>query len=211
MHFDKHIKDNNAKLVSELTEAFANKEVTITNNLDQVALNIKPVDLLDVMHELKENKELQFLQLVDVTAVDYPQREERFDVIYMLLSHRKNQRILLKTKLKDGEAIDTAVDLYPSADWHERETYDMFGIVFDNHPNLKRILTDYEFEGHPLRKDFPVYGHKDMFYDEDVQDCVYKEVELPEDTRFYDTQSKWDQLNDNFDLAEFDKPKRGDK
>lgn len=211
MHFDKHIKDNNAQLISYLNDALIGKNVVITNNLNQVVINIDAADLLDIMHELKEGKELQFLQLLDVTAVDYPNRDKRFDVVYMLLSHRKNNRIIVKTQVKDGEKLPSMVELFASADWHEREAYDMFGIIFTGHPNLKRILTDYGFKDHPLRKDFPVYGKADMFYDEELQDCVYKDVDLPADTRFYDTQSKWNQLNDNFDLAEFDKPKKGTK
>lgn len=206
MHFDKHIKDNNSKIIAELSEALPN--INITNNLKQITLHIELAQLEKTMHELKENKELQFMQLVDVTAVDYPERNKRFDLIYMLLSHRKNERVLIKLQIAENEKAPSVVDIFPSADWHEREVYDMFGIIFTDHPNLKRILTDYDFTDHPLRKDFPVYGNKDMFYDEDLQDCVYKDVDLPEDTRFYDTSSKWNQLNDNFDLAEFSKPKK---
>ncbi|HAG52157.1 MAG TPA: NADH-quinone oxidoreductase subunit C [Alphaproteobacteria bacterium] len=206
MHFDKHIKDNNKKILEHLTEAFENEQVKISNELNQIQLHVSIVDILDILHELKENKDLQFMQLVDVTAVDYPNREKRFDLVYMLLSHRKNARIIVKAQISENENVQSVVEMFKSADWHEREVYDMFGIIFEGHPNLKRILTDYDFEGHPLRKDFPIFGKKDMFYDEDVQDCVYKDVDLPEDTRFYDTQSKWNQLNNNFDLAEEDKP-----
>jgi NADH-quinone oxidoreductase subunit C len=206
MHFDKHITDGNAKLLETLNTAFENAQVEITHKFNQVTLEVSIVDMLDVLHELKENKDLQFMQLVDVTAVDYPNRDKRFDLVYMLLSHRKNYRVVVKAQISENENVQSVVDMFAAADWHEREVYDMFGIVFEGHPNLKRILTDYEFEGHPLRKDFPVFGKKDMFYDDDAQDCVYKDVELPEDTRFYDTQSKWSDLNNNFDLAEKDKP-----
>lgn len=206
VHFDKHIKDNNKKLIETVTNVLKDNKVTITNYFSQVVVHAQKQDLLEILHKLKEYKDLQFMQLVDVTAVDYPNREKRFDVVYMLLSHRKNERITVKVQLKDKESIDSVTEVFISADWHEREVYDMFGIVFDNHPNLKRILTDYEFEGSPLRKDFPVYGKKDMFYDEELKQCIYKDVELPEETRFYDTASKWQGLNDNFDLAEEDKP-----
>lgn len=206
IHFDKHITDNNSKILEVLTTAFENQQVEITNKFNQITLNISIVDLIDILHELKENKELQFMQLVDVTAVDYPNRGKRFDLVYMLLSHRKNARVVVKTQITDNENVPSVVEMFKSADWHEREVYDMFGIIFEDHPNLKRILTDYDFEGHPLRKDFPIFGEKDMFYDEETQDCIYKDVDLPEDTRFYDTQSKWNQLNNNFDLSDNDKP-----
>lgn len=206
IHFDKHITDNNSKILEVLTTAFENQQVEITNKFNQITLNISIVDLIDILHELKENKELQFMQLVDVTAVDYPNRGKRFDLVYMLLSHRKNARVVVKTQITDNENVPSVVEMFKSADWHEREVYDMFGIIFEGHPNLKRILTDYDFEGHPLRKDFPIFGEKDMFYDEKTQDCIYKDVDLPEETRFYDTQSKWNQLNNNFDLSDNDKP-----
>jgi NADH-quinone oxidoreductase subunit C len=206
MHFDKHIKDENSKLIANLQKALEDIQVKITNEYNSVVLHVSVVDLSSIFHKLKENKDLQFMQLVDVTAVDYPNREKRFDVVYMLLSHRKNARVIVKTQISENENMQSVVELFPAADWHEREVYDMFGIIFENHPNLKRILTDYDFEGHPLRKDFPVFGKKDIFYDEELKDCVYRDVELPEETRFYETQTKWTQLNDNFDLAEFDKP-----
>ncbi|PPR08780.1 MAG: NADH-quinone oxidoreductase chain 5 [Proteobacteria bacterium] len=206
IHFDKHITDNNAKMIESITNVLQDHQVKITNEFNQIVLHVSIVDIIDILHKLKEHKELQFMQLVDVTAVDYPERDKRFDLVYMLLSHRKNARVIVKAQISENEHVQSVLDMFKSADWHEREVYDMFGIVFEGHPNLKRILTDYEFEGHPLRKDFPIYGKKDMFYDEDLKECVYKEVELPEDTRFYDTQSKWTGLNNNLDLAEEDKP-----
>ena len=131
-----------------------------------VEINIKKNDILKILQELKENKNLQYDQLIDLTAIDYPSRENRFEIIYILLSMTHNKRILVKTSLKENENIDSVFTIHRAADWYERECYDLFGVRFLNHPDLRRIMTDYNFEGHPLRKDFPLTGHTEVRYDD---------------------------------------------
>ncbi|PPR49743.1 MAG: hypothetical protein CFH14_00993, partial [Alphaproteobacteria bacterium MarineAlpha5_Bin4] len=138
------------------------------------------------------NSDLLFDQLIDITAVDYPSNELRFELIYIFLSMKKNKRIVLKTLIREDSGIETITPIYKSADWYERECYDLFGIKFFNHPDLRRIMTDYNFEGYPLRKDFPLTGHSEVRYDEFEKKIIYEEVKLTQEFRDFDNVSPWE-------------------
>jgi NADH-quinone oxidoreductase subunit C len=148
--------------------------------------------VLDVLTHLRDDPACLFNCFVDITATDYPSREKRFDVVYHLLSLRNNQRIRIKAALGEGEAIASAVGVFAAADWFERETYDMFGVLFSGHPDLRRILTDYGFEGHPLRKDFPMTGYVEVRYDDIEKRVVYEPVKLNQEFRQFDFLSPWE-------------------
>ena len=148
-------------------------------------------NLIENISQLKKHPELKFKQLVDILAVDYPNKEKRFEVIYLLLSHEKNLRISVKVRVRDDEKIFTLTNIFPSANWLEREVFDMNGIIFQNHPDLRRILTDYGFEGFPLRKDFPLTGYKEVRYDPEKKKVTYEPVKLQQAYRDFDFKSPW--------------------
>ncbi len=156
----------------------------------------KSDDILGVLQFLRDDRECACKQLMDITAVDYPERAERFDVVYQMLSLTQNQRIRVKTQIEEGAQIASATDLFSSAGWLEREVWDMYGIFFSNHPDLRRILTDYGFQGHPMRKDFPLTGYVELRYDEELKRVVYEPVSLTQDFRRFDFLSPWDALTD---------------
>ena len=159
---------------------------------EHLYLNIDANDLVDIMLFLKTNKDTMFRQLVDITAVDYPQNEKRFKLVYLLLSHEFNQRIHLDYNISEKEIANSVTSVFPSANWMEREVFDMYGINFKNHPDLRRILTDYGFEGHPLRKDFPITGHNEVRYDEETKKVIYEPVKLEQNYRNFDYESPWE-------------------
>ena len=148
--------------------------------------------ILDVLTHLRGDAACQFICFIDITATDYPARAKRFDVVYHLLSPRLNQRVRIKAAVGDGETIPSACTVFPAADWFERETYDMFGVLFSGHPDLRRILTDYGFEGHPLRKDFPMTGFVEVRYDDMEKRVVYEPVRLNQEFRQFDFLSPWE-------------------
>ena len=148
--------------------------------------------ILDVLKHLRDDASCLFVCFVDITATDYPEREKRFDVVYHLLSPRFNRRVRVKAAVGDGETIPSACPLWPAANWFERETYDMFGVLFAGHPDLRRILTDYGFEGHPLRKDFPMTGFVEVRYDDMEKRVVYEPVRLNQEFRQFDFLSPWE-------------------
>ncbi len=148
--------------------------------------------VLKLLTFLRDDQNCQFKQLVDVTAVDHPDREARFTVVYNLLSLRHNQRVRVKTAVAEGDTLTSVVGVFSSANWFEREVWDLFGVAFSGHPDLRRILTDYGFEGHPLRKDFPLTGHVEVRYDEDQKRVVYEPVKLTPDFRSFDFMSPWE-------------------
>ena len=148
--------------------------------------------IIKIFNQLKDITELNFNQLLDITAVDYPSREFRFDLIYILQSLTKNKKIILKTFIKENENIESITNIYKSADWYERECYDLFGIEFSNHPDLRRIMTDYNFEGYPLRKDFPLTGHTEVRYDDLEKKVIYEPVKLSQEFRNFDSESPWE-------------------
>jgi len=159
---------------------------------DEVNLVIHAPSVLKVLTFLRDDPSCLFVCPIDVTGVDYPAREKRFDVVYHLLSPHHNLRIRVKAALGEGESIDSAVALYPGLLWFEREAYDMFGIHFAGHPDLRRLLTDYGFTGHPLRKDFPMTGFVEVRYDDDKKKVVYEPVALSQDYRNFDFLSPWE-------------------
>ena len=150
------------------------------------------VFILPVLETLQQHSTTQFKMLVDLTAVDYPSRDLRFDLIYILQSLTKNKKIILKTYLKESENIESISNIHKAADWYERECYDLFGIEFINHPDLRRIMTDYNFEGYPLRKDFPLTGHTEVRYDDLEKKVIYEPVKLTQEFRNFDSESPWE-------------------
>ena len=181
------IKDSHKKI---LEEKFPN--LNIINKEVYFEIFIKKNEIFETIKKIKEDSELCFDQLTDLTAIDYPSREDRFEIIYILLSMRLNTRIIIKSSLKIDDKIESISYLYKSANWFERECYDLFGIYFLNHPDLRRIMTDYNFEGHPLRKDFPLTGHNEVRYSEDEKKVVYEPVKLEQNYRNFDYESPWE-------------------
>jgi NADH-quinone oxidoreductase subunit C len=167
--------------VISAVEAFG--ELTVTVSLD---------NLLDLMAHLKADPSTRMTSLVDITAVDHPERADRFDVVYHLLSMYTNGRIRVKAHVADTAMVPSLISVYPAANWFEREVYDLFGILFSGHPDLRRILTDYGFRGHPLRKDFPTTGYTEVRYDEVQKRVVYEPVKLVQEYRQFDFMSPWE-------------------
>ena len=161
--------------------------------------DFKKQDAVKLFTELKNNEAYSFDQLIDITAVDYPSKEKRFEMIYILLSMKKNKRIILKTFIGENEELDSIFEVFKSSNWYERECYDLFGINFNNHPDLRRIMTDYNFEGHPLRKDFPLTGHTEVRYDDLEKKVVYEPVKLTQEYRDFDYTSPWEGMSKGID------------
>ncbi|HJL58313.1 MAG: NADH-quinone oxidoreductase subunit C [Pelagibacteraceae bacterium] len=151
-------------------------------------------DIVSIIKFLNDNDKLFFKQLIDITAIDYPSRELRFEIVYLLISLKLNQRILVKTSINENDNIESISSIHKNANWYERECYDLFGINFLNHPDLRRIMTDYNFEGHPLRKDFPLTGHNEVSYSEKEKKIVYEKVKLSQEYRSFDYSSPWEGL-----------------
>jgi len=160
--------------------------------MDEMTVNARRAAVKEVITFLKNDAQCKFDSLIDICGVDYPARERRFDVVYHLLSMAHNQRIRVKVTTDEEEPVRSMAELFPNADWYEREAFDMYGIVFDQHPDLRRILTDYGFEGFPLRKDFPLSGYVEVRYDEDRKAVVYEPVNLPQEYRSFDFMSPWE-------------------
>ncbi len=151
-------------------------------------------DLFSFIKFLRDSEKLLFNQLIDITAIDYPSREFRFDIVYLLLSLTLNKRILIKTSINEIDNLESISSIHKSSNWYERECYDLFGIKFINHPDLRRIMTDYNFEGHPLRKDFPLTGHNEVRYDNSEKKVIYEKVKLSQEYRNFDYSSPWEGL-----------------
>jgi NADH-quinone oxidoreductase subunit C len=158
----------------------------------ELTLSVEPVDIVGVMNFLRRDVQCQFISIIDICGVDYPSRAKRFDVVYHLLSPRQNQRIRVKVMADEDTLVPSVTEVFPGADWFEREAYDLYGILFSGHPDLRRILTDYGFEGHPLRKDFPLTGFVQVRYDDEVKRVVYEPVELRQEFRNFDFLSPWE-------------------
>jgi NADH-quinone oxidoreductase subunit C len=153
---------------------------------------VRPADIVKAAKFLRDDSNCLFKMLIDIAGVDYPEREKRFDVVYHLLSLKKNQRVRIRAKLGEEEAISSVNAIWPAAQWFEREAYDMYGIFFSDNPDLRRILTDYGFEGHPFRKDFPLTGYIEVRYDESQKRVIYEPVELRQEFRSFDFLSPWE-------------------
>ncbi len=160
--------------------------------LGELTVIVRCEEIVPTLVALRDDKECLFEQLIDICGVDYPQRARRFDVVYHLLSPRKNRRIRVKCETDADTAVPSVVDVFPAANWYEREAYDMYGILFSGHPDLRRILTDYGFQGHPLRKDFPLTGYVEVRYDDDLKRVVYEPVKLTQEFRSFDFESPWE-------------------
>ena len=182
------ITDLEKKINSELTSKISSSMI----KHNQLYLNIDSDNLTEVLVFLKNNAFTKFKQLIDITAVDYPEENQRFRLVYLLLSHEFNTRIILSFSINENEIIPSITEIFPSANWMEREVFDMYGIKFKNHPDLRRILTDYNFEGFPLRKDFPLTGHNEVRYSEDLKKVIYEPVKLEQNYRNFDYESPWE-------------------
>ena len=158
---------------------------------NQIYIEIDKDDLIDVILFIKTNKDTKFKQLIDITVVDYPEQTQRFKVVYLLLSHEFNQRVIISYFINENEVITSLTSIFPSANWMEREVFDMYGVNFKDHPDLRRILTDYGFEGHPLRKDFPLTGHTEVRYSEEKKSVINEPVKLEQNFRNFDYESPW--------------------
>ena len=183
--------DLEKKINSELTTKI--KKTKIDHN--QVYVEIDKDSLIEVTLFLKTDKDTKFRQLIDITVVDYPEQLQRFKIVYLFLSHEFNQRIILSYFISENELISSLTSIFPSANWMEREVFDMYGVNFKDHPDLRRILTDYNFEGHPLRKDFPLTGHTEVRYSEDKKKVIYEPVKLEQNFRNFDYESPWEGTN----------------
>ena len=173
---------------SGLTTTIKKSEI----NFDQLFIDVDIENLISTILFLKTNEKCRFKQLIDITAVDYPEKEKRFKIVYLLLSHEKNLRIVINTHINEKVVVPTITKIFPSANWMEREVFDMYGISFKDHPDLRRILTDYGFEGYPLRKDFPLTGHTEVRYSEAKKKVISEPVKLDQEYRDFDFESPWE-------------------
>ena len=183
-----NLVDLEKKINSELGTKINSSEI----KHNQIYLEIDSEDLIDVVLFIKTNKDTKFRQLIDITVVDYPESPQRFKIVYLFLSHEFNQRMILSYNINEKEVISSLTSIFPSANWMEREVFDMYGVSFKDHPDLRRILTDYGFEGHPLRKDFPLTGHTEVRYNEDMKKVINEPVKLEQDYRNFDYESPWE-------------------
>ena len=166
-----------------LDTVIANDELTLIAKRDQI---------VPLLKSLRDDQRARFEVLIDLCGVDYPGRDERFDVVYHLLSPRNNQRLRVKVRTSEADPVPSVVEVFPTANWYEREAYDMYGILFSGHPDLRRLLTDYGFSGFPLRKDFPLTGHVEVRYDDEQKRVVYEPVKLMQEFRDFDFESPWE-------------------
>ena len=186
-NFDKLEKHINSELTSKVQNSI------IENG--ELLIEIDDKNLIEVVQFLKSDENLRFRQLIDIAGVDYPDQEKRFQLVYLFLSHEKNIRVKLSIRFDSKQIINSLTKIFPSANWMEREVFDMYGIKFKNHPDLRRILTDYGFKGHPLRKDFPLTGFNEVRYSEKEKKVIYEPVKLEQNYRNFDFESPWEGTN----------------
>ena len=187
--------ENLKKLEKHINSELSSKIHNSIINNDELLIEVGENDLTEVVQFIKSNEKLKFRQLIDIAGVDYPEEEKRFNLIYLFLSHENNSRLKLLVKIETSHAINSITKIFPSANWMEREVFDMYGIKFKNHPDLRRILTDYGFKGHPLRKDFPLTGFNEVRYSEKEKKVVYEPVKLEQNYRNFDFESPWEGTN----------------
>ncbi len=192
MSVDESLTDIAEHVAENLGGAIVSHEII----KDEVILTAQREDICQVLRFLRDDPECHFKMLVSICGVDYPEREKRFEVVYNLLSLTQNNRIRVKVKAGENEFVPTSTKVFSTAGWFEREAWDLFGIYFSDHSDLRRILTDYGFEGHPLRKDFPLTGHVELRYDEEQRRVVYEPVHLTQDFRTFDYLSPWEGMTD---------------
>ena len=197
----KKLQSLEKSISSELSSKIKNSSIKHLELLIEVDEN----DLIDVIQFLKSNENCKFRQLIDIAGVDYPEDEKRFELVYLFLSHEHNTRIKVLIKFQLGQIINSITKIFLSANWMEREVFDMFGIKFRNHPDLRRILTDYGFKGHPLRKDFPLTGFNEVRYSEKDKKVIYEPVKLEQNYRNFDFESPWEGTNYIKEVKNLDK------
>ncbi len=184
--------ENLIDLGEQIKEDLAGKKVSTSIEFDELTLAVPARHILKVLKYLRDDPACKFNCIIDICGCDYPERKKRFDVVYHLLSVQQNARIRVKIKTDEDTPVASATGLFPGADWYEREVFDLYGVVFDGHPDLRRILTDYGFNGHPLRKDFPLSGHVEVRYNEELKRVVYEPVHLMQEYRNFDNLSPWE-------------------
>ena len=190
--YQKDYKNRHLEIQKILSERFGGRGIQTYFENDELTVILSKSILLKVLNFLKDDKVFQFKQLIDLCGVDYPNRTDRFEIVYHLLSINLNQRIRIKLSVNDGDTVPSIVSLYDAANWYEREVWDLYGVIFTDHPDLRRILTDYGFEGHPLRKDFPLSGFVQVKYDDAEKRVVNEKVNLVQDFRRFDFESPWE-------------------
>ena len=181
-----------SQLAEHLTRVLGSALIETKLVVGELTVTVEAAHILDVTKHLRDDPECDFKILVDICGVDWPQRAKRFDVVYHLLSLTRNVRVRVKAQVGEGEAIASVIGVYPAAGWFERETFDMYGVAFTDHPDMRRILTDYGFSGYPLRKDFPLTGYVEVHYDEELKRVVYRPVKLVQEFRDFDFVSPWE-------------------
>ena len=179
-------------LFGQVASALGNISIQTQSAFGELTITVRRDQIIATLTRLRDDPALRFEILIDICGVDYPSRPERFDVVYHLLSPRKNLRLRVKTTTDETSPVPSAIPVFPCANWFEREAYDMYGILFSGHPDLRRLLTDYGFEGFPLRKDFPLSGFKEVRYDDEAKRVVYEPVKLTQDFRQFDFESPWE-------------------
>jgi NADH-quinone oxidoreductase subunit C len=185
---DEQLQSIAAKLAGALPGAVLDSNFAF----GELTLSLDPARIIEALQFLRDDAAAEFVSIIDISGVDYPEREKRFDVVYHLLSPKMNRRVRLKVATDEDTPIASATAVYPGADWYEREVYDLFGVLFDGHPDLRRILTDYGFDGHPLRKDFPMTGFVELRYDDEEKRVRYEPVRLNQEFRHFDFLSPWE-------------------
>tara|TARA_B100001093_G_scaffold441457_1_gene442601 strand:- start:1320 stop:1934 length:615 start_codon:yes stop_codon:yes gene_type:complete len=185
---DKNLSKVEKLINSELSSKISGSEIQFQELLFKTSVG----EIIDVIKFLKLDNRFKFKQLIDIAAIDYPNEEKRFELVYLLLSIENNLRVKISIKFETNDKIPSIVKIFPSANWMEREIFDMYGIKFDNHPDLRRILTDYNFKGHPLRKDFPLTGFNEVRYSEKEKKVIYEPVKLEQNYRNFDFSSPWE-------------------
>lgn len=181
------LNDLKSHIDAHLGEALKSSEIAF----GELTIAVPVSKIIATLKFLRDDTMCRFIQLIDLCGADYPERRKRFDVVYHLLSLHNNQRIRVKVAVAEGDSCPTAIPVYPCADWFEREAFDMYGVEFDDHPDMRRILTDYGFDGHPLRKDFPLTGHVEVRWDDEQSRVVYEPVQLAQEYRDFDYLSPW--------------------
>jgi NADH-quinone oxidoreductase subunit C len=179
-------------LSAHLTDKLGDKIAKAEIAYGELTVTVAGEDIVDVVSFLRDDPACQFISIIDVSGADYPSREKRFDVVYHLISYRHNCRIRIKVQTDEVTPVPSVIGVFPTANWFEREAYDLYGVLFSGHPDLRRILTDYGFEGHPLRKDFPLSGFVEVRYDEEQKRVVYEPIKLPQEFRNFDFLSPWE-------------------
>ncbi len=187
--------ENLKKLENQINSDLSSKILNSYIENHELLIEINDKDLVEVIQFLKSNEKYKFRQLIDIAGVDYPNEQKRFKLVYLFLSHEHNHRIKLSINFDTTQIINSITKIFPSANWMEREVFDMYGIKFKNHPDLRRILTDYGFKGHPLRKDFPLTGFNEVRYSEKEKKVIYEPVKLEQNYRNFDFESPWEGTN----------------